>query len=298
MTVSTGAFAELLWPGIATLFGTGYKDYPALWSKVFATKTATKRFEKVQGVTGLPLASIKSEGAGFDYSDMMQGYQKEFVMVTYALATSITREMYEDEQYDYIKDVPSFLSRSMRHTEETICFNVLNRGFNTAYTGADGLSLFNTAHTRPPGGTYSNQLTTAADLTQTSIETMIQEIMQATDDQGLNIRLMPKCLVVHPSFNFRARKILESSYVTGSADNDVNPIPGLFQDLVVSPFLTDTDAWFIVTDAPNGLIFFRRRATEIERDNEFNTQNLNIATSERFDVGWADPRGVWGTAGA
>ncbi len=298
MTVASGNFAELLWPGIAATFGDKYTRYPTLYTKIFEIHKATKRFEKAQGLTGLPLASVKPEGQSVDYEDPMQGFQKEFVMVTYGLGSTITREMVDDEQYSYIKQIPSMLAESMRQTEETVSFNVVNRGFNTSFLGADGSALMVNDHALPPGGTSSNILTTAADLSQTSLENMLQQIQLATDDQGLQIRLMPKCLLVHPDFNFRARKLLESSYVTGSADNDVNPLVGLLPDLVVSPYLTDTDAWFVVTDARNGLMFWRRRSTEAERDNEFDTQNLKVLTTGRWDVGFADWRGIFGTPGA
>jgi hypothetical protein len=297
MTIASGNFAELLWPGIADRFGTSYERYPKLYPKIFNIKRATKRFEKVQGVTGLPLASIKSEGQAINYSDPMQGFQKEYVMVVYALGTTITREMVDDEQYGYINEVPSMLSDSLVATEETVCFNHLNRAFNTAYTGADGSIMIVGTHTFPTGRVYSNVLTTAADLNQTSIEAMLAQIQLAVDDQGIPIRLMPRALVIHPENNFRARKILESGNVTGNNDNDVNPIPGLFNDLVVSPYLTDTDAWFVTTSARNGLTFFERDASEIRRDNEFDTQNLKIAIRARFDSGWSNPLGIYGTPG-
>lgn len=297
MTVGTGNFAELIWPGLAAITGHMAKQYPTLWDKVFETKRATKRFEKIQEVTGLGLASVKSEGAAVPADDPLQGFQKEFVMVTYGLMTSITREMVEDEMYSYINSVPRFLVKSIKQAEETTAFDVINRNQNSSYPTWDGVSLGSTAHLNPDGSTYSNQISTAADLSQTSIESLLQQILQATDNRGLQMRIMPKCLVVHPSNNFRARKILESSYVTGSADNDVNPIPGLFQDLVVSPYLDDTDAFHVITDVPNGMIFFRRRRNEVSRDNEFNTENLQIKITGRWDVGVGDPRSYYFSPG-
>lgn len=298
MTIASGNFAELLWPGIAEIWGVSYNDFPTLYTKIFEIKQSDKRFEKEQGVTGLGLGSVKDEGAPIPYEDPFQGYQKEYVNATYALGTSITREMYEDEQYNYINKIPKILARSMRQTEETIAFNHLNRAFNTSFTGADGSALAVNNHTLVSGGSFSNILATAADLTQTSIEQALQDIMDWVDDQALKIRAMPKCLVIPTQSNFRARKILESGYVTQSADNDVNPIPGLFQDLVVSPWLTDSDAWFIVTDVDNGLTWYNRRSAEISRDNEFDTENLKIKTTERFSSAWTDPRGVFATPGA
>lgn len=297
MTIATGNFAELLWPGINDIWGDTYKDWEPLYTKIFEVQRSDKAFEKEQGVTGLGLAAVKQQGNSINYDDMFQGFQKEYVNVTYALGATVTREMFEDDQYTYINKIPKFLAKSMRQTEETIAFNHLNRAFNSNFTGADGVSLANASHPLVGGGTFQNQLTTSADLTQTSLEQAIQDLMDWVDDRSLKMRAMPKCLVVPTQLNFTARKILETDYVVGSADNDKNPIPGLFQDLVVSPYLTDTDAWFIVTDVDNGLTWFNRRDAEINRDNEFDTQNLKFATTKRFSSGWTDPRGIYASPG-
>lgn len=298
MTIASGNFAELLWPGIAEIWANSYKDYEPLYTKIFEMKKSSKRFEKEQGVTGLGLAGVKDEGAAIPYEDPFQGYQKEYVNVTYALGSIVTREMYEDEMYNYINTIPRMLARSMHQTEETIGFNVLNRAENASYTGADGVVLASGSHPLVGGGTFSNLLSPAADLSQTSLETATQNIMLFVDDQNLKIRAMPKCLVVHPSFNHKARKLLETDFVVGSADNDKNTLMGLFKDLVVSPYLTDADAWAIITDVPNGLTCYTRRAEEIGRDNEFDTENLKIKTSKRFTMSWTDARGVYYSAGA
>jgi hypothetical protein len=288
MTIASGNFAELLWPGIADIWANNYNDYEALYTKIFETKNSDK----------LGLAAVKEEGNAIPYEDPFQGYQKEYVNVTYGLGSSVTREMYEDDQYSYINTIPKMLARSMRQTEETIAFNHLNRFTNTGFLGPDGSALGVNDHPYVGGGTGSNILATAADLTQTSLETLTQQLLDALDDQQLKIRLMPKCLVVPTALNFTARKLLESDYVVGTADNDKNPIPGLYQDLVVSPWLTDSDAWFIITDCPNGLTWFWRRRPEISRDNEFDTENLKFKNTGRWSSGWTDWRGVYGTPGA
>lgn len=298
MAVASGNFAELLWPGIADLWGNDYNQYVPLYTHCFDVKNSTMRFEKIQNVTGLGLMGVKDEGNAVGYEDPFQGFQKEFVNVTYSLGSIVTREMYEDDQYQYINTIPRMLARSGQQTEETLAFNHLNRGFNSAFPGADGLELFSASHPLVGGGTFSNLLATAADLNQTSLEQAIQEVMDFVDDQSLKLRAQPKCLVVSTSFNFRSQKLLESMYVTGSADNDKNPLPGLFQDRVVSPFLTDPDAWFIITDVPLGLIWFWRRRRELGRDNEFDTENLKFKQTWRASSGWADPRGAFGTPGA
>lgn len=298
MTVASGNFAELLWPGIADLWGHQYNDYDPLYTRVFNTKKSSKRFEKEQGVTGLPLVGVKSEGKAVSYVDPFQGYQKEYVMVTYGLGSSVTREMFEDEQYNYINGIPKMLARSMRQTEETVAFNVLNRAFNAAYLGADGSALAVTNHPLVGGGTYSNTLATAADLTETSLENAITDLRDFVDDQSLKIMVMPKKLVVPTALEWTARKILETTKRVGSADNDKNVVGGSIDGIVVSPYLTDNDAWFITTDVPNGLTFWNRRPAAIERDNEFDTQNLKFLTTRRFATGWTDARGVYGVPGA
>src|SRR3990167_2565825 len=205
MAFGSGNAAELLWPGILEIWGFNYDRYAPLWSKVFRTLKATKRFEKFQGMTGLGLPSIKSEGTDYPTADPMQGYQKEMTPVVYALMVPVTREMIDDEQYAYIRELPAFLAESMRQAEETTAWNVVNRATNAAYTGADGIVLASASHTTPTGFTYSNLLAAAADLTQTSIETMFQQIMAAVDDQNLPIKLLPEVLIVTEENNFRAR---------------------------------------------------------------------------------------------
>lgn len=298
MAVASGNFAELLWPGIHDIFGNTYKDWDALYPRVFMEKDSDKRFEKEQGVTGLPLAGVKDEGNSIPYVDPYQGFQKEYVNVTYALGANVTREMYEDDQYNYINSIPKMLARSMRQTEETIAFNHFNRGFNSSFTGADGQPLFSDSHPLVGGGTFRNQLSTAADLTQTSLEQAINDLRDFVDDQSLKIMVKPKCLVVPTQLAFTAQKILQTQQAVGSADNDKNIISGMGMELIISPYLTDSDAWFVCTDAPNGLTWYNRRSAEIVRDNEFDTQNLKFATTRRFSSGWTDPRGVYGTAGA
>jgi hypothetical protein len=299
MAIASSNFPELLWPGIADLYGTAYNQWPELFPQYMDLKYSDKRFEKVQGVTGFPLASIKTEGSQIAYVDPMQGFQTEYVMESFAIGCVITMEMYDDEQYGYINQLPELLARSMRQSQETDSANILNRAFNSAFAGSDGVSLCSTSHILAGGGTFRNQLSTAADLDQTSLEIALQDIKsQFVDEQGLKMLVRPTTLVVAPDFMFRAVKLLNSGQVTGSADNDVNPLVTLGIRLVVNPWLTDTDAWFVKTDVPNGLTFYWRMQPELSRDNEFDTKNLKMTVVGRWDTGWSDPRGVFGTAGA
>tara|TARA_R110000822_G_scaffold49674_11_gene130106 strand:- start:2617 stop:3513 length:897 start_codon:yes stop_codon:yes gene_type:complete len=298
MTVATGNFAELLWPGIRTTFGSDYGDYKSVYSRVFNVVRSTQTFEKDQGVTGLPLAGVKEQGSPAPYVDPVQGYQKEYVHVTYGLGSSVTREMWEDDQYRYINRIPRMLARSMRQTEETTHANVLNNAFTTE-TGADGVAVIAATHPNAATATtQSNQPSTAADLTQTSMEQAIIDIMGWTDDQDLKISVQPRLLVVPRQLRYTAQKILMTSGEVGSADNTINPMNDAME-MVSWVFLTDPDAWFVCTDQTEaGLMSFVRRNAEIDRDNEFDTQNLKFLTTKRWDMGVTDWRSIYGSAGA
>jgi phage major head subunit gpT-like protein len=297
MTVATGNFAELLWPGIREIWGATYNRHEPLYTKIFKVKKSDKAFEKEQGVTNLPLAGVKDQGSPVIFVDPFQGFQKEYVNATYALGSSVTREMFEDDQYNYINRIPEFLAESMRQTEETIHWAVVNNGFTAGFTGADGQVLFSASHPLIGGGTLSNIPDTASDLTQSSLETAFTDIMDFLDDQSLKIRAMPKTLVVPTPLWHVAEKLMGTDKAVGSNDNDINVVRGKM-NVVVSPYLTDPDAWFIMTDVKDGLTSYDRRASEIERDNEFDTQNLKFITTKRWSQGWTNFRGMYGSAGA
>lgn len=296
MTVGSATFAEELWPGIKAHWGDAYKDYPVMFKKVFTVEKSDKRFEKHQQITGLPLASVKDEGATVEYADPEEGHQKEYVNVTYALGSSVTREMYEDDQYGVIRRIPKYLARSMRHTEEVTAFNIFNNGFTTE-NSADGQTIFNTAHVLVNGDTLANRPDTPADLSQTSYQNGVLTIRGWTDEKGLRTFVEPKKLLTSDQESFTGEVILGSQYKTGGEDNDINPVYG-HVEFCWTPYLTDEDAWFILTDIDEGFMFFQRRAAEIDRDNEFDTQNLKFLTTERWSVGCTDWRGGYGSTGA
>ena len=297
--VHTNGFApELLYPGLAEIWGTTYKQVEKMYPKFMTIKQSNKRFEKEQGITGFSLASVKDEGDSVDYNRMIQGYQKEYNHTTYGLGAIITREMIEDDQYGIINQIPRLLAEAMSRTEETVATNVLNNGFDTGFTGADGQPLFSLSHPNAGGGTQANRPTTNADLTQTSLEQAIIDISNFRDERNQRMVVKPKALVVSRSDYFNSTKILNTQYKVGSADNDINVINSLGIELVVTNYLTDQDAWFLTTSVANGLTFYQRRAADIDRDNDINTQNLSIVTTMRFDTGWTDWRGVYGSAGA
>lgn len=297
MTTTTGNFADLLWPGLADLWGHEYGRWETIWPKVFSVKESNKAYEKEQGLTRLGLAGIKEQGAPVLFDDPMQGFAKEYVNVTYGKGAVVTREMSEDDQYNYINSIPGMLSDSMKETLETVNFNHFNNGYNAAFTGADGVILFSASHVNAGGGTYSNILATASDLTQTALEQAFIDISNYVDDMGLRINLKPMTLLVPTALQFTARKIMETEKVLDSADNTKNVIAGSL-NIVVSPYLTDSDQWQIITSAKNGMTHYWRRQPQAERDNEFSTQNLQMLTTMRFSSGWTDPKGVYGSPGA
>lgn len=297
---TTGNFAELLWPGINEIWGNTYKSYDPLYTKFFNIESSDKAFEKDQQITGLPKAGVKEEGNEATFEQIFQGYQKEYRHLTYALGAIVTEEMVEDDQYNQIKRIPQFLARSVRETEEIVAHNVLNNAFNTAFTGADGSALIATNHVPVAGGAnQANRPNTATDLTITALENAVEDIMQFKDDQGLRILVKGMKLVVPAQLAVEAQKLLDTEYIPGSADNDVNVVKSKYNMTVIpTPYLTDPDAWFICTDVEDGLKFFNRRAATIDRDKDFDTDNLKIKVTRRFSTGFTDWRGVYGSPGA
>ena len=298
--ITTGNNPKLLWPGLAALFGTTYNDQPMVSEQVFEQKSSDKNYEEVQELAGFGLAGVKTEAGAISYTSSVQGPTARFTNIVYGLGFQETQESVEDSEYgDKATDKTAALARSMRHTRETVLANILNRAFSGSYVGADGIKLVSTAHVTV-NGTQSNTLTTDADLSEASLEDMMIVIMNMTDSTGLRIQAMPKKLIVAPNEAFNAQRILKSAGQNDTANNATNAIKsmGLLSDVLVWPFLTDTDAWFIKTDVMKGLMVFNRRAAKLEKDSDFDTGNYKHKATERYVGGWADWRGLTGSAGA
>lgn len=298
---STGFAPELLYPGIAELFGTNYEQHPTKYTKFVQTKNSTKAFEKEQEMSGFGVAGTKDQGNSVGFARLTQGIQKEYVHITYGLGAIITREMMEDDQYGFINQIPRLLSEAMHRTEETVSTAVLNNAFDTSISGADGKPLCSATHpfSGDTGGSWSNLPSVPIDLTQTTIESAFLDILNLRDANNQRLNYQPKRLIVSRGDFFNAQKILKTQYKVGSADNDVNIISELGLDLIWTNYLTDQDAWFLQNDIPNGIVFYNRRSAEIERDNDrVGTQNLAIVTTRRFSAGFTDPRNIWGSQGA
>lgn len=303
MTVGTANFAELLWPGIQKIWGDTYEAHPSIYTKFMPTVSSDKAFEKYQQITGLPPAGVKNQGAPMNFLDPMQGYQKEMINVSYALGSSVTKEMYDDEQYSVINRIPAMLADSLRYTEEVIGHSLLNNALTTEHS-ADGVTILNVSHPLVGGGTLSNrgQNGVTYELSQTTLEIALGTfIARWTDDRGKFRVFEGLTLVVPSDMKFRAEKILQTEYEVGTGNNTINPVKGKL-NLVASPFITDTDAFYIITNVTSrdkqGLLFQRREDASVDRDNEFTTKTMLFSTYSRFTVGCADWRGVWGSPGA
>lgn len=251
---------------------------------------------------GYGLAAQKAEGASLLYDTANEGYTSRLTNVAYALGSKITREAIADNQYIELgQSQTRWMARSMMQTKENVAANVYNRGFNSSYVGGDGKELFATDHPSQSGD-QSNELATPADLSEASLEDLCIQIMQAKDDRGLRINLRPRRLITATDEYFNAQRILKSELQSNTANNDINVLraAGVIPEIVTGHYLTDADAFFIMTDIPEeeGMIFQQREEVSLEMDNEFDTKDLCYSAYERYAAGWADWRGAFGSPGA
>lgn len=300
-TITTGNHPKALWPGVNAWFGISYKERPLECMMVFDEENSDKNYEEDVEATSFGLAPVKSEGGAVSYDSHSQGYTKRYTHIAYGLGYIVTKEELDDNQYDKLsRSRARSLAFSMRQTKEVVCANILNRATDTNYTGGDGKPLLSTTHPSVAGD-WSNRLSVAADLSEASIEDLAIQIMNATNSRGLKIALTPQQLIVPPNEAFNATRIVKSELQNDTSNNAINAIRsmGLFpKGVMVYHYLTDVDQWFVKTDAPDGLKFFKRKALEFTKDNDFDTENAKAKAYERFSVGWTDPRSIWGSPGA
>lgn len=301
--ITSGSFAKALWPGVNAWWGEQYNEHKEQYPDLFTVEKVGERgWVEDVGVSGFGLAKVKNQGGSISYDEMRQSYITRYTHAVYGLGFVITRETYEDSMYDVVgkRDAKS-LAFSVRQTMETVPANVYNRAFNSSYTGGDSKELCATDHPNFSGGTWANELTTAADLSEAALEQACIDIMKWTNDRGLKISVKPQSLIVPPDLVYEAERILKSPYRVGTGDNDINALysMGKFpKGIKVNHYLTDADAWFIRTDVLNGMKFFLRRAVEFGVDNDFDTENAKYKATVRFSAGWTDPRGLYGSPGA
>ena len=299
--ITTGNHPKALWPGMRKFWGREYSEHPVEWKQIFEDASSEKAYEEDAEVTGFGLATVKNQGSAVSYDSESQGQTKRYTHVTYGLGYIVTREELEDNLYEVVsKRRIKALAFSIRQTEEIIAANILNRAFNSSYTGGDGKELSATDHPTLDG-TQSNELATPADLSEAALEDLCIQVMGAKNSRGLRIAIMPKKLIVSTSEAFNAERILKSQLQTGTSNNDINAIrsmgaiPG---GVVVNHYLTNADDWWLQTNCPNGLMRFTRRGTEFRQDNDFDTDNAKAKSTLRFSVGWTDWRSIFGSAGA
>jgi hypothetical protein len=280
-------------------YGNAYKEYAPEWAQIFDKRQSKKAYEQVVEVNGFGLMPVKTEGAPIQYDTDAEGVKTTFTPVVYGLGYQVTREEIEDNLYPEVSGRRArALGKSARTTQEIVHANVLNLGFSV--NGADGVPLFSTAHPTPAGN-QANKAAVDADLTEASLEDMLTIIANAKDRRGLPIKLRGMKLVVASGAQFNAARILNSPLRSGTANNDINAVKqmGLLDGgVVVNHYLTDPDAWYIVTDADEGLLSIWRREPSIQQDNDFDTENAKAKSTQRFSVGYGDWRAAFGSTGA
>lgn len=286
--------------GIHAWFGRQYAEHKEEYPDLFDEQTSDKAYEEDVEITGFGLAPVKPEGTAIVYDTETQGYVTRYTNVAYALGYIVTYEELRDDLYEVVsKRRAQALAFSMRQTKENVAANVYNRAFNSTYTGGDGVCLISTAHPTLSGN-QSNALTTAADLSETSLEDLIIQIMQTTNNRGLKVSNMPQSLHVPTQLWFEANRILKSVLQNDTSNNAINVLKAtnaLPKGVLVNHYFTSATAWFIRTNIPRGMTCFKREAMSFDQDNDFDTKNAKAATYERYAVGWTDWRQCWGTAG-
>ena len=299
--ITSSSFAKLLWPGLNSIYGKEYNDYPVEWDQLFEHNTSDRAYEEDLGLSSFGLASVKAEGAPITYDAERQGFTSRYSHVVYALGFIITREIYEDDQYGKVgAQKAKALARSMRQTKEIVGANIYNRAFSGSYTGGDGVSLLNSSHPNVAGGTFSNVMSVASDLSEAALEQAVIDISSFRDDRGLLIAAKPTQLIIPYQLQFEAARILTSDGRVGTDLNDPNVIKdkGIFNKVTINHYLTDADAWFIRTNVKDSVKYFERRGDQFEMDNDFDTENAKFKATARYSFGWSDPRGLYGSQGA
>ena len=302
MAISRAQLLKELLPGLNALFGMEYARYGEEHKEIYETETSERSFEEETKLAGFSAAPVKNEGSAIAYDNAQEAFTARYNHETIALGFSITEEAIEDNLYDSLSArYTKALARAMAYTKQVKAASVLNNGFNSAYTGGDGVSLFSTAHPLVSGGTNSNTPSTAADLNETALENAIIQIAGWTDERGLLIAAKPVKLVIPPNLMFVAKRLLDTELRVQTADNDINAIkqmgaiPGGY---TVNHFLTDVNAWFLTTDVPNGMKHFERIALQNSMDGDFDTGNVRYKARERYSFGWSDPLGMFGSPGS
>ena len=301
MAISRQQLAKELEPGLNALFGLEYANYENQHVEIFEIENSDRAFEEEVMLSGFANAAVKAEGSAVTFDTANETFTSRYTHETVALAFALTEEAIEDNLYDTIATrYTKALARSMAQTKQIKGANILNNGFNSSFPGGDGKELFATDHPSQSGD-QRNELATSADLSETSIEQALIDIAAFTDERGLKIAARGVKMIIPSELRFTAERIMKSPARVGTADNDLNAISSMGmipQGFVVNNFLTDTDAFFIKTDIPNGLKMFERAPIKTAMEGDFDTGNVRYKARERYSFGWSDWRGIFGSPGA
>jgi hypothetical protein len=302
MAISRAQLLKELLPGLNALFGLEYATYGEQHKEIYETETSERSFEEETKLSGFSAAAVKNEGAPIQYDNAQEAFTARYTHVTIAQGFSLTEEAIEDNLYDSLSArYTKALARSMAYTKQVRAASVLNNGFSNNFPGGDGVALFSTQHPLVSGGTNSNRPATGADLNETSLEAAVIQIAQWTDERSLLIAAKPKKLIVPPQLQFVATRLLETQLRTGTTDNDINAIVNngsIPEGYTVNNYLTDTNAWFLTTDVPNGMKHFVRTPLSNSMDGDFDTGNVRYKSRERYSFGFSDPLGMFASPGA
>ena len=302
MAISRTQLVKELEPGLNALFGLEYNRYENEHAEIFTAEASDRAFEEEVMLSGFGSAPVKPEGQAVQFDDANESFTARYTHETVAMAFAITEEAIEDNLYDRLAArYTRALARSMSNTKQVKAANVLNNAFNSSFTGGDGVELCSDAHPLLSGGTFRNELSTASDLSETSLEQAMIDIAAFVDERGLKISTQGVKLIIPKELQFTAERILRSPQRVGTADNDINAMASMGmipQGYRINHFLTDTDAFFIMTDAPNGLKQFVRSPIKTAIEGDFDTGNVRFKARERYSFGFSDPRGIFGSPGA
>ena len=301
MAISRAQALKELLPGLNALFGLEYKKYENEHTEIYDTESSERSFEEEQKLSGFGAAPVKNEGSAITYDNAQEAFTARYTHETVAMGFAITEEAMEDNLYDSLSArYTKALARGMAYTKQVKAASLLNNGFTT-FTSGDGVTLFNTAHPTVSGATNSNRPTTDVDLNETALEQAVIDIAAFKDERGLLIAGRPRKLIVPPSLMFVATRLLQTDLRVGTADNDINALRtngSIPEGYRVNHYLTDTDAWFLTTDIPNGMKHFNRVAMSTSMDGDFDTGNVRYKARERYSFGVSDPLGIYASPGA
>ena len=295
--ITSGSFSKALWPGVNAWYGKAYDEFPVEWTSLFDTFSSRKGYEEDVGISSFGVFQIKPEGQGVAYDTETQGFITRYTHINYALGFIVTKEAFDDDQYDVVAERRARgLAFASRQTKEIVAANVYNRAFTSGYTGGDGVVLGSTLHPNVAGGTWQNTLTTQANFSEAVLEQSVIDIAKWTNDRGLRIQVMPRSIIIPPDLMFEAERVMKSQYRVGTANNDINALisMGKFPEgIKVNHYFSSSKAFFIRTNAPDGMKHFERTPDSFTEDNDWDTENAKFKSMWRGSFGWTDSRGLF-----